>query len=582
MGAGYGLGHRRLAIVDVAQGQQPMSDERGRVWVTFNGEIYNFQSLRTELVAAGYRFETNCDTEVLVHGYREWGVDLPRRLRGMFVFGIVDEVEHTFFAARDRMGQKPVYYAVADDNLWFGSELKAILAGGHVSRTICPQALGQFLCLGYVPDPLSIFSEIKKLPPASYLTVKNGHVDVREYWSPEFNPGETNGSSPPLADQEAEFRHLLDEAVEGRLMGEVPLGAFLSGGVDSFAVVDSMRRVNSGEVLACTVGFDDPEYDEREFARASANACNARLFEEVVTVADMLDLDWFADVYDEPFSDSSAIPTYHVSRMARRHVTVALSGDGGDEGFAGYRRYRFDARENAVRDLLPNGAWSRLGAAYPKLDFLPRWLRFKRTFQNLATSPEDAYARSVSRALPEETQPLLRPGWRSDDPLAPVRDAYLEADGCHPIQRCAHADRRTWLPGDILTKVDRASMAVSLEVRSPFLDHPIIEFGAALPHDRKMLGGESKGFLRDALRGRLGNEALDRQKRGFSVPLAQWLRGPLGDALQTTLRDGPLEQYLDITPVEAMLDRHRRGARDFSQNLWSMFVLDGFLRRWAP
>jgi asparagine synthase (glutamine-hydrolysing) len=343
-----------------------------------------------------------------------------------------------------------------------------------------------------------------------------------------------------------------------------------------------MRRVSTSEVLACTVGFDDPEYDEREFARASAKACHARLFEDVVNVEDMLDLHWFADVYDEPFADSSAIPTYHVSRMARRHVTVALSGDGGDESFAGYRRYRFDARENTFRNVLPNGAWSWLGGAYPKLDFLPRFLRFKRTFQNLATSPEEAYARSVSRALPEETQPLLLPDWRTDDPLAPVRDAYLEADGCHPIQRCAHADRRTWLPGDILTKVDRASMAVSLEVRSPFLDHPIVEFGAALPYDRKLLGGKSKGFLRDALRGRLGNAALDRQKRGFSVPLSRWLRGPLGDALATTLRDGPLGEYLDVDPVEGMLAQHRRGVRDFSQNLWTIFVLDGFLRRWVP
>lgn len=581
MGPGYGLGHRRLAIVDLDNGAQPMSDLGSRIWLTFNGEIYNHQELRAELIAAGHLFKTKCDTEVLVYGYLEWGRRLPERLVGMFAFAIVDERDHSLFAARDRMGQKPFHYTTVDQQVLFGSEIKSLLADPRVSRGLDRDALGQYLVLSYVPDPKTIFETIHKLPPASSLWIQDGRLQVEEYWSPELPSVGSNGATPDLVEQQTELLRRFDAAVEGRLMGEVPLGAFLSGGVDSFAVVDSMTRVSTGDVLACTVGFDNPAYDEREYARAAAKACHAELHEEVLKIDDMLDLDWFSDVYDEPFADSSAIPTYHVSRMARRHVTVALSGDGGDENFAGYRRYRFDAMENSYRSMLPRSVWAALGTVYPKFDFLPRWLRFKRTFQNLAGSPGEAYARSVSAALPSEVMPLLKPEWRGDDPLRPVRDAYNEAAHCHPLVRCAHADRRTYLPGDILTKVDRASMAVSLEVRSPFLDHRIVEFAAALPHERKLLNGESKGFLRESLVGRLGRDALNRPKRGFSVPLAQWMRDSLGDSLESALLDGPLETYLDLPAAQAVLREHRSGMRDHSRILWALLVFHFFLRRWV-
>lgn len=581
MGPGYGLGHRRLSIVDLDNGVQPMTDASGAVWITYNGEIYNYLELRAELRAAGHRFQTECDTEVLVYGYLEWGRELPKKLVGMFSFAIVDERNHSLFAARDRMGQKPFHYTRVDDQFLFGSEIKSILVDERVSRAMDRDALGQYLVLSYVPDPKTIFDAIHKLPPASTLTIRDGQVRIEEYWSPDLLVEGADNGITDLAEQQAELLGHLDSAVEGRLMGDVPLGAFLSGGVDSFAVVDSMSRVSSGDVLACTVGFDHPAYDEREYARAAAKACQAQLHEEVLRVEDMLDIGWFSEVYDEPFADSSAIPTYHVSRMARQHVTVALSGDGGDESFAGYRRYRFDAKENTYRSMLPRGVWAALGSAYPKLDFLPRWMRLKRTFQNLASSPEEAYARSVSAALPAEVMPLLRPEWRSDDPLKPVRDAYREAEGCHPLVRCAHADRRTYLPGDILTKVDRASMAVSLEVRSPFLDHRLVEFAAGLTHQRQLLKGESKGFLRESLAARLGREALDRPKRGFSVPLADWMRGSLGDSLELALADGPLETYLDIPAAQAVLRQHRSGIRDHSRTLWALLVFHLFLRRWV-
>ncbi|MCB9869491.1 MAG: asparagine synthase (glutamine-hydrolyzing) [Planctomycetes bacterium] len=579
--AGYGLGHRRLAIVDLVSGAQPMGDAAGEVWVTFNGEIYNHEELRRELEAAGHRFRTRSDTEVLVYGYREWGTALASRLFGMFAFAIVDQRDHSLYLARDRMGQKPLYWMQHAGQVLFASEIKALLAVPGVPRRLDPVALGEYLCLSYVPDPRSIFADVHKLPPATWMLVRDGRFESREYWSPQLRAGASDGTTPSLHDQQQELLDRLDVAVRRRLMSDVPLGAFLSGGVDSFAVVDSMSRVGPGEVLACTVGFDVPEYDERVFARQAAQACRAHLFEDVLKVEDMLDLDWFTEVFDEPFADASAIPTYHVSRIARSHVTVALSGDGGDENFAGYRRYKFDAEENRLRRLLPGAAWRGLGALYPKLDFLPRWLRYKRTLQNLGCSPDEAYARSVSAALPEDVLPLLRPAWRADDPLGAVRAAHREAEGCHPLQRCALADRRTTLPGDILTKVDRASMAVSLEVRSPFLDHQLVEFAADLSYDRKLLDGASKGFLKEALVGRLGRQALNRPKRGFAVPLALWMRGSLGDALGAALADGPLGQLLEVERARRLLDEHRRGARDRSRILWALLVLHRFLNRWA-
>lgn len=579
VGPAVGLAHRRLAIIDLAGGQQPMATADGALWVTFNGEIYNYLELRAELAGHGCEFRTRSDTEVLLHGYRQWGEGLAARLRGMFAFAIHDRQRHRLYAARDRLGKKPLHWAEHDGGFWFASELKALRRVGIGTR-LRPEAIGRFLCLRYVPDPDTVYADVHKLPPAHWLTVEDGRVHTQRYWRLSFAATDP----APAAELERRTLELLDEAVRIRLMSEVPLAPFLSGGIDSYAVVDSMTRTLGHPVRACTVGFADPAFDERPEARQAAAACGAELLEEEVRPDDLLDLGWYDEVFDEPFSDSSAVPTWHVSRLARRHVTVALSGDGGDEGFGGYRRYLFDWRENRGRRLLPLPLWRLLGALYPKLDFLPRALRLRRTLQNLGLPPEVAYARSVSASLPAEVFAVLRPEWHAavGDPLEPVQAAWRNSDGTDPLQRAVAADLATWLPGDILTKVDRASMAVSLEVRCPFLDHRLLELAARIPSSLKLQGGRTKGFLRSALRSRLLPAALHRRKRGFSVPLRDWLRGAAGDALEQQLRDDRLAEWLRPEAVGRLLQRHRAGLRDHSELLWACHCLGRFLQRWAP
>lgn len=578
-GRGYGLAHRRLAIVDLSTGDQPMTDASGRLWVVFNGEIYNHLDLRAELEAKGYVFVTRSDTEVLLHGWRAWGEALPSRLRGMFAFALVDEEQDLLFAARDRVGKKPFHYAITPRGFFFASEVKALLVDGvQLPRTLDEVALAQFLCLRYVPDPRTAFAAVRRLPPAHSLVLRRGGVPrLSRYWQLSFAE-EDRRSVQELS--EATLA-LLDEATRIRLMSDVPLGAFLSGGVDSFAVVDSMTRVGEGRVVACTIGFDDPEFDERAHARAAAAQCGAILHEDQVGVAEMADHGWFADTFDEPFADSSAVPTYHVSRLARRHVTVALAGDGGDEAFGGYRRYRFDVVENRLRRRLPQGVWRRLGALYPKADFLPRALRFKRTFENLARDPATAYARSVSANLPHEVLPLLRVASGDLDPLAPVIDAYRKSDARDALTRACAADFATWLPGDILVKVDRAAMASSLEVRAPFLDHHLLELAARVPSRLKIQDGRTKAFLRAALRPRLGAQIEQRKKQGFSVPLRAWMAGAVGDELARRLRETSLGAHIDPDSALALLRQHRRNLADRSELLWALTVLGRFLERWV-
>ena len=574
---GYGLAHRRLSIVDLEAGAQPMGDEAHGIWVTFNGEIYNFPDLKATLESKGYAFKTRCDTEVLIHGWKEWGEQLPTHLRGMFSFALLDEKRHVLFGARDRLGKKPFHYAKTKDRLLFASELKSILAL-DVNRDLNREALGQFLCLRYVPDPHTIFESISKLPPGHSITVtENGRLETRPYWKLSF------GDPSPKSEAQLteEILELFDEATRIRLMGDVPLGAFLSGGVDSFAVVESMSRASGNPVIACTMGFEDKRFDERQYARDAAKKTGAILNEELVTTKDLADLDWFANTYDEPFSDASAIPTYHVSRLARRHVTVALSGDGGDESFAGYRRYKFDVAENRLRRFVPRFFARTMGAIYPKADWLPRVLRAKRTFQNLGCSPEEAYARSVSANLPSEMLPLLRFDTSGLDPLAPIKNAWRASDGQDTLSRACAADFATYLPGDILVKVDRASMAVSLEVRAPLLDHLVVEAAARIPSTLKLKDGQMKGFLRRALEPRLGSEVMTRKKQGFSVPLPNWFRGELGDQLEVALQSEKLNHWIDTEGVRKALARHRSGRHNHSEVLWAMYALHRFLDRWT-
>lgn len=577
-GAGYALGHRRLAIVDVAAGRQPMGLPDAALWVTFNGEIYNHEKLRAELEARGAVFRTRCDTEVLLHGYREWGTGLAERLRGMFAFAIVDERRHELFAARDRVGKKPFYWTEHDGCFLFGSELKALHETGF-PRRLDPTAIARFLALRYVPDPGTVFAGVHKLPPGHWCRVRGGRVELQRYWRLAFAPDET---TPREAHEQAVLARL-DEAVSVRLMGEVPLAPFLSGGVDSYSIVDSMTRSLGRGVDACTIGFSDPRFDERPAARESAAACGARLHEEVLEPDALLDLDWLADTFDEPFADSSAVPTYHVSRLARRHVTVALAGDGGDEAFGGYRRYLFDARENAARRWLPRAVWRLFGIVYPKADWLPRWLRARRTFQNLAMSPAIAYARSVSSHTPEEVAAVLRREHHeaAGDPLAPVVQAYEGADAAAPLHRAVLADFATWLPGDILVKADRASMACALEVRAPYLDQELLATAARIPAAWHFAGGRTKAFLRDCLSRRLLPAALRRKKAGFSVPLRDWCRGRVGLAVEGVLGETRLCEWIEPDVVRGLLRRHRAGVGDHAEMLWAVFVLSRFLQRWC-
>jgi len=548
-----------------------------RLWLTFNGEIYNYVELRNELAATGVTFRTKSDSEVLLHGYRAWGTGLAAKLRGMFSFVIVDEDKHELYAARDRVGKKPLYWCEHEGQFVFGSELKALR---QLPRRwqLRADAVAQFLALRYVPDPLTVFEDAHKLPPAHWLHVQGGRVSQQRYWQLEFEPDHR-----PREWHRDEVLRQLDDAVSVRLMGEVPIAPFLSGGVDSYAVVDSMVRNGGNAVEACTVGFTDPKYDEREAAREAAKACGASLQEEVLDVNSLLDLDWFTDVYDEPFSDSSAIPTYHVCRLARRHVVVALSGDGGDEGFGGYRRYLFDQRENAVRNRLPRAMWRAMGTLYPKADWLPRHLRAKRTLQNLALDPAIAYARSVSAHLPEEVLAVLRPEHHAaaGDPHQPLLDAYRQSTATTALHRAVATDLATWLPGDILVKADRASMAVSLEMRAPFLDHNMLEAAARIPAAWHFEGGRTKAFLRDTLASRLQPAALTRKKMGFSVPLRDWCMGPIGDAVEGVLGERRLGDWVDPDVVRKMLNRHRQGVADHAEMLWAVLVLARFLERWG-
>jgi asparagine synthase (glutamine-hydrolysing) len=581
---GIGLGHRRLAIIDVAGGDQPIWNEDQTAAIVFNGEIYNYQELMRELIERGHRFRTRSDSEVILHGFEEWGPQVCERLLGMFAFAVYDRPRHRLFLARDRLGKKPLYVRRENGRILFGSELKAILADRSVPRRIRPQAVAEYLALRYVPAPGTVFEGIEKLPAAHWLLAEaGGKVSVQCYWRLSF-------ADPLVQDRKKWIEDILgelDRATRVRLMSEVPLGAFLSGGIDSSAVVASMTRVGTGRVATCSVGFSDAAFDERPHAREMAAFLGADLSEALVTPDPERDLEVLAAHLDDPVGDSSALPTWHVSRITRQRVTVALSGDGGDENFAGYRRYRFDALENRVRRLLPRAlrvpVFAGAAAMYPKADWLPRPLRFKRTLQNLARDPAEAYFRSVSCALPEDVAALLAPDAVAacGDPFVALRAAYARADGPDPLSRILATDIQTWLCDDILAKVDRTSMAVSLEVRAPLLDHRFMELCARIPSDEKLRRGEGKAIFKAALRGRLPDSCLDRRKQGFSVPLRRWTRGPLTGVLDQLLAGPTMGTWFRRERVAALLAAHRSGTADHSEILWSLLMFDRWHRRWV-
>jgi asparagine synthase (glutamine-hydrolysing) len=583
---GIGLGHRRLSIIDLSTGQQPLYNADGSVCIVFNGEVYNYRELIAELGALGYAFRTKSDTEAIVHAWEAWGEDCVTRLRGMFAFAIWDRNRETLFLARDRLGVKPLHYAVlGDGTVLFGSELKSLLAYRGMPRDIDPCAVEEYFALGYVAEPRTIFRAARKLPPAHTLTLRRGAPPAEpcRYWNVRFTCAERIG----VEDAVTELQRRLAESVRMRMIAEVPLGAFLSGGVDSSAVVATMASLSATPVETCSIAFSDPAFDESRYAQKVADRYATRHNVDAVESDDFDLIDTLARVYDEPFADSSAIPTYRVCQLARRHVTVALSGDGGDESFAGYRRYRMHLAEERMRSVLPLGLrrslFGALGRAYPKLDWAPRIFRAKTTFESLARDSVDAYLGSVSFLR----EPLRRTlyssrfradlgGYRASEVL--VRHAR-EADTDDPLGLIQYLDLQTYLVGDINTKVDRASMAHSLEVREPLMDHPLVEWLATLPSDLKIRGGESKFLLKRAMEDRLPKDVLYRPKMGFAVPLARWFRGPLRHRVHASLTGDTLAQsgYFDPASLRRVAAEHLSGVRDYSTPIWTLLMFESFL-----
>lgn len=588
IGEGAGLAHRRLSIIDLEHGQQPMVDEASGLALTYNGELYNFLELKAELETYGVPFQTRCDTEVLLRAWQHWGEGCLKRLVGMFAFAVWDMRSKRIFLARDPIGIKPLHYGfTSQGDLVFASELKGLLAHPDVQRSIDPQALEDYLALGYVPDPKTIYRGIRKLPPGHWLTWRAGEPEPvpRQYWDVPFRLDESIG----LDDAEAQLRGLLDQSVASQMISDVPLGAFLSGGVDSSAVVASMSRVSQQPVRTCSIGFDHSGFDETVFARQVAEHLHTRHFERRVSADDYALLDRLAETYDEPFSDSSALPTYRVCELARTQVTVALSGDGGDENFAGYRRYRMHAWESALRRQLPRSIrrpiFGSLGNLYPKADWAPRPLRAKTTFQALARDDVEAYYHGVSTTPASLRESLYSPALKHQlqgyTALDVFRDHASRAPTDDPLSLVQYLDFKTWLPGDILTKVDRASMAHSLEVRVPLLDHRLVAWASSLPTRFKLKGSTGKYVFKKALEPDLPRDVLYRTKMGFSVPLAAWLRGPLAARARTALLSGAIAEsgYFQSITLERLLGQHASGRRDHSATIWKLLMLDAFLRK---
>ena len=586
---GLGFAHRRLSIIDLSSGQQPLFNEDGTVAVTYNGEIYNFLELTRELTAAGHTFRTNCDTEVIVHAWEQWGEDCVERFRGMFAFAVWDRNRQTLFLARDRLGIKPLYYSLLPDgHVIFGSELKALMTHPGLDRTVDPCAVEDYFAFGYVPEPRTIFSGAWKLPPAHTLTLRRGQTrlpDTQAYWDVPFAPTITVREEDAAEELIARLR----EAVRLRLIADVPLGAFLSGGVDSSAVVAMMAGLSDDPVRTCSIAFADSAYDESRYAEQVARRYRTDHYAQQVDPDDFDLLDRLGELYDEPFADSSALPTYRVCELARRKVTVALSGDGGDENLAGYRRYRHQIAEERLRGRLPlvlrRPVFNALSRVYPKADWAPRVFRAKATFQALARDTIEGYFHSVSVLHDELRRRLYSPAFRGRlqgyQAVELLRTHAERAPTDHALSLVQYLDLKTYLPGDILTKVDRASMAHALEVRVPILDHPLVEWMSRLPAGLKLRGGEGKYLFKQALTPYLPETVLHRRKMGFAVPLAQWFRGPLRDRVRQQVLDFRMADsgLFDMDYLGMLVDQHITGKRDHSAPLWSLLMFDAFLKR---
>jgi asparagine synthase (glutamine-hydrolysing) len=580
---GVGLAHRRLSIIDLAAGQQPLGNEDGSIQVVFNGEIYNYPDLRRGLIEKGHVFRTNSDTEVLVHLYEEAGDALVQRLRGMFVFALWDSRRERLLLARDRLGIKPLYVYRDAEKVLFGSEIKAILAHPGVRPELDPCALEDYLAYGIVPGPRSIFREIEKLQPAHTLAIERGKSAMpRRYWQLKLEPD----PKPSVDEWQEAIRAKLAETVKAHLIADVPVGAFLSGGVDSGAVVACASK-DAASLQTFSIGFQEKEFSELPYARQVAERYGTRHVEEIVTPDAVSLLDDLSLFYDEPFADPSALPTFLVSRLAAKHVKVVLSGDGGDEAFGGYARYAHDLKEAALRRRLPGwlrrGLLGPLARLWPKADWLPRPLRLKTGLTNLSLDAGSAYANTLSLCRPPLRRRLMSGDLRREldghDPAAVVRAAHALAVPSRPLDGMLSADVAVVLPDDFLVKVDRASMACGLEVRPPLLDHELLELAGRVPAVYKVHKGETKWIFKKAVETWLPAETIWRRKQGFELPVDAWLRGPLREMFESAVlspssRLAPLVAH-DV--IEKLYRAHRAGMGRHGPVLWSLLVL----ARWA-
>ncbi|MEA3052525.1 MAG: hypothetical protein QOG72_1428, partial [Sphingomonadales bacterium] len=579
---GVGLGHRRLSIIDLATGDQPMRSADGTLALSYNGEIYNFREVRADLEALGHRFRTESDTEVVLAGWRQWGPDCLARFNGMFAFALYDSDSDCLFLARDRLGVKPLYWTtLADDSLVFASELKGLLAHPLLRRVPSVQAIDDYLGLGYVPDDSCMIEGVRKLAAGHYLLVRRGRPvpEPVRWWDVDFS----NPSRASVGALGEELVERLREAVRSRMVADVPLGAFLSGGVDSSAVVALMAEASRSAVETCSIGFAEADHDETRWAALVAKRFATSHRSRTVAAEDFGLIDTLADAFDEPFADASALATYRVSELAREKVKVALSGDGADEAFAGYRRYRMFAAEERVRGLLPGparGALGAIGNLYPKLDWAPRFLRARTTLQAIGRDSGEAYAdgvgvtpRPIRSSLYTGNFRRFLGGHRAEDRYV---KAMAEAPAGDSLSRAQYADLKIWLPGDILTKVDRTSMAVGLEAREPLLDHRLVEFSASLPANMRLRGGTGKWLMKRALASRLPDEILNRRKMGFVTPVSAWFRGPLAAEAAAVARSAAFAEtgWFDADAIAGIAEAHKSGRSDHGRLLWQLLMLE--------
>lgn len=585
--AGIGLGHRRLSIIDISSGQQPLHNEDGSVITVFNGEIYNYRELRTDLKKRGHVFKTDSDTEVIVHAWEEWKELCVNKFRGMFAFAIWDRNEKTLFLARDRLGLKPIHYSILPDGHFvFGSELKSVISNPFINKNLSILAIEDYFSFGYIPDPRTIYEDIFKLPAGHYLKITKNKKKISpvKYWDVPFNIDSSKNEN----DAKDELVGLFKEAIDIRLISEVPLGAFLSGGIDSSSVVAIMSELMKDPVKTCSISFNEKLYDESDYADIVA-----RLFEtnhscETVDSDEFFNLGDLIKIYDEPFADDSALATMRLCKLAKKSVTVALSGDGGDEIFSGYRSYANHLRKDRVRKIIPEyirlNILKPISYYYPKMDWAPKVIRAKSTLETLALNPIESYAYSAMISTNLDRQLLFSnelkkelEGYNSIQVVNSIANNCTTDDALGLVQ---YLDLKLYLPSNILTKVDRASMANSLEVRVPLLDHKLVEWASSLPASMKIKSGNQKYILKEAMKGRVPDEILNRKKKGFDVPVGDWIRKEMKVDLRKLVSQSFVVEsgYFNNDNLKMMAEHHISGRRNYGALLWALFVFEEFLK----